>query len=733
MDLIDPQDSLARQNIKLMRITEALMRRVEQAPDQAGLAYAQFERAALLEEQVRQRTTDLERALDLLHESNARVTRANKEADAARANLTEAVETIDEGFAMFDDDDQLVMFNSRFCLDLPDVRGKLEQGTGFNHYVHLVSESDHLDPADTGSPEAWRAKRLLLHRKDHAVFNIRLVENRWMQVSEHRTETRGTVVLQTDVTQIMRMEKRQRDKLIEQQATMLRATLDHLYQGVCIFNSEGCLVGWNQRMEHLLQRQIDDKFHGSSFRALLNRLDRVLTFSDGVSRQDMQDWAEQRGNQSALNFEVDRNDGAVFDVFAQEMPDAGFVISFSDVTKERRTSQALRELNETLERRVADRTTELGNALEDARRANASKNRFVAAASHDLLQPLSAAKLYAATLEDRVADEDDKVVARKAISALASAEGIIDALMDISKLDLGLAHFEVGPIPLGQVLSALETEFTPIADANGVRLRVVGTSAQVISDRLYLHRTIQNLISNAIRYTTGTEVLVGVRRQNGSVRIDVLDQGPGISTADQTIIFQEFKQLDPARPHHEGLGLGLAIVERACKMLGHQLSLWSEVGVGSCFSVTVGCAGPDHIVAPLTPAPQQISSPAAHVLALVENDLDLANSITLIVEGFGSEVVHAPSGKAALALLDELGIVPDAFLIDYQLGDDMTGVELAQVLRARYDGIPMEVISANRSERLIAQCRALDLPLRRKPLTRDGLHEFLCSLPKHTP
>ncbi|MEX0286045.1 MAG: PAS-domain containing protein [Paracoccaceae bacterium] len=733
MDLIDPRDSLEKQNEKLLRITRSLMRRVEQAPDQAGMAYAQFERAALLEEQVRQRTNDLERALDLLHQSNARLELANTEAREARENLAQAVETIDEGFAMFDDDDRLVMYNSRFCQDLPDVRLQLRQGTDFTEYVRLISDSAHLAVDEEETRESWRTKRLRLHEKPHAVFNIRLERNRWIQVSEHRTETSGTVVLQTDVTQIMRLERRERAKLIEQQALMLRGTLDHLYQGVCIFDAQGCLVGWNQRMEHLLNRPLEEKFREMPFGDLLELLEPILAFSGPTTQQDLRNWSDISAGRAPLRFEVVRKDGAIFDVFVQEMPDTGFVISFSDVTQERHTSNALRNLNETLERRVEERTTALGEALEDARRANASKNRFVAAVGHDLMQPLSAAKLFAASLEDRTTNETDRQIAVKTISALTNAEALIDALMDISKLDLGLASYELTPVRLDTLMMSLVSEFAPMAAEKGIVLRAVPVAAVVISDRVYLRRILQNLLSNALRYTTGTKVLVGARRIGDQMRVDVIDQGPGLSEADQQLIFQEFKQLPTNTAHGDGLGLGLAIVERASRMLGHGLQLASTLGKGSRFSICADVweghltdgSEPDDHPAPVPPL-------QSHVVMLVENDPDLAHSISLILTAFGSDVVHASSGEEALELVQEMGVVPDGFLLDYQLSDGMNGLDLAQALRKAYGDVPIQIISANRSDHLTDTCVQMNLPLCRKPITREELRAFLGRLTDRT-
>ena len=392
MTLLNQSDSIERQNEKLLEISQALMQRVEQGGQQSEMAYAQFERAALLEAEVKQRTTDLQHTLDLLHQTNARLADANLEAEAARSNMTEAVESIDEGFALFDASDILVMKNSRFCKELPDIAQGLNPGISFDDFVERVSGSLYLALKEGETPAAWRRQRMAQHQDDHVVFNVALTRKRWLQISEHRTATGGTVILQTDVSEIMRMERQARDRLMVRQARMVRATLDHLNQGVCIFDRALTLVGWNTPMEGLLDRTIGGSVAGIDVASLLDRLDEQIAFTPHFTRADLLSWARNTRSRRPVTFEVQQNGTRTISVFAQQMPDQGFVISFTDVTAERAAARALREMNETLEGRVEERTLELEDALDEARRANASKTRFVAAASHDLLQALVGGK-----------------------------------------------------------------------------------------------------------------------------------------------------------------------------------------------------------------------------------------------------------------------------------------------------------------------------------------------------
>lgn len=586
--LINSSDPPDRRIEKLLAVAGALMARVEAATDDSGAAYAQFQRAAMLEDQVRDRTRDLERALDLLNESNARLAEAMREAEAARANLSSAIETVQEGFALFDVEDRLVMCNSRFGMHLTDVHPDLAPGLAFADYVALVSRSRHLELPQGETPETWAERRMQRHRDRHVIFNVRLIWDRWIQVSEHRTAEGGTVILQTDVTDIIRNERVERGRMLDDQARMIRATLDHLDQGVAIFDPQARLAGWNQRLSVLLTLPLSRLRRGMAFDQLLAQMAGEMRLQAPMEPAALRGWAERGPGRGPLVFQAERLGGLILTVFAQELPDGGFVMSFTDVTAERTALAALHRANETLEARVRERTLELEDALADAERANASRSRFVAAASHDLLQPLAAAKLFIAS----AADGEGAGALDKALNALQSVEGILGALLDISKLESGRMAVTVGPVEVQPMLRRLAEEFAPLAAAKGLRLRLRAGAHLVESDAGYLRRILQNLIGNAIRYTDRGGVLVAARRRGSSLRLEVWDTGPGIPEEAQEMIFREFQRLNARASAAEGMGLGLAIVERACGLLGHPLELVSRVGRGSLFRVTVPLLAP---------------------------------------------------------------------------------------------------------------------------------------------
>ncbi|MFN4170482.1 MAG: PAS-domain containing protein [Pseudorhodobacter sp.] len=725
-DLVDPKDPPERQRDKLLVIAGALMRRVEQATDDGGAAYAQFQRAVLLEDEVRERTRDLERALDLLNLSNARLAEANRATEAARRNLASALEQLQEGFALFDPTDTLTLCNSRFCLPLRDIHARLAPGLGFADYVGMVSRSAHLALPEGQGPEDWAARRMQAHRDRHANVTVHLTEDRWLQVSEHRTLDGGTVILQTDVTDIIRLERETQGRLLDDQAQVIRATLDHLAQGVGIFDAGARLIGWNRRFAELLALPMAALRPGAEFTRLFERLPRDFRLS-GLEPSALFDWAAATGPRPHLRFAAHRGEAdLILGIFAQEMPDRGFVISLSDVTAERTAIAALSRVNETLEARVLARTLELEDALSDAERANASRARFVAAASHDLLQPLSAARLFISSTEDERLPPPVRETLVKAQNALDSVEAILGALLDISKLDSGKAAVSVGPVDLGALLAQLAEEFAPMATARGLGLRVRPVRRRVQSDPAYLRRILQNLIGNAIRYTERGRVVVGARRRGQSLQLEVWDTGPGIPEEEQDNIFREFHRLNARASASEGMGLGLAIVERAAALLGHPLGLRSVPGRGTVFLIQLPLAETGALLPAAAPARVTRDRSRAmtqdRIALLVEPDADLRRALGLLLEKWGMNVLDAADGAAALELISEIGILPDVVLVDPGAGGFGTACTFIVRFRALHGALPCCLFMGGGDEDVASPPQVDHL---RKPIDPVALQAFL--------
>ncbi|MAN97608.1 PAS-domain containing protein [uncultured Roseovarius sp.] len=728
--LIDNSDPLDRQNGKLLKIIEVLMRRVEQVTDDGGAAYAHFERAVILEDQISERTRDLEHALDLLNESNAQLAQAIRQAERARSDLANAIETIQEGFALFDSDGRLVLHNSRFGMYMPDLVAELRPGLEFADYVRHASQSRFLELPDMQSRGDWAARRMQLHQEKHVMFNLNLTGDCWVQVSEHRTRDGQTVILQTDITDIIRLERRERGKLLDDQAQLIRATLEHIDQGVCIFDRSGQLRGWNQNAGSMLSIPISRFRVGIEFDVILRRIGSDFEIEGGLTARDIAAWVAAQDRRAPLRFYMRSGTHKTLDVFARQMPDRGFVISFSDVTAERAATRALAHANERLEQRVRDRTLELEDALGKAERANASKSRFVAAASHDLRQPLSAARLYLASLQEDLTSDDHRVLMDKAQRALTSVEDIIDALLDISRLESGHVEVDVTHVPLRRIMDQLIDEFAPIAALKGLDLRYVPCAAVIESDASYLRRVLQNLIANAIRYTPSGRVLVGARRQGRNLRLEVRDTGPGIAPADQDRIFQEFHRLDAHVSAAEGMGLGLAIVDRACALLGHPLELRSDLGCGACFSVTVPLVSVGRSGLETRGGGGAVrvrDTFEGRIVLLIENDPDLRHALTLLLRGWGADVVEAGNLFEALTQLADLGLSPDAMLVDYELDEGVRGPDVIARIIARHGAIPARIITGHLTADMRAHCDGAGLEVLPKPIDPAQLEAFLAA------
>lgn len=409
----------------------------------------------------------------------------------------------------------------------------------------------------------------------------------------------------------------------------------------------------------------------------------------------------------------------------------GFFLLYVDITERRRAELALLNANESLERRVAQRTAELEAARAKAEEANIDKTRFIAAASHDLLQPLHAARLFVAALAERHIDEE---LVAKVDLGLSSVEALLDALLDIAKLDSGAIKAEPHAIPLGPLLRSLADAFAPLAERGGMELRLVNSKAWVETDPALLRRVLQNYLSNAIRYGKGAtarpRVLIGCRRQGDMLRIEVRDNGPGIAAEQHGAIYQEFIRLKSARTGSDrGLGLGLAIVDRIARMLGHRRDLISTPGKGAAFTIDLPVTKPN----PLAIEDGQRQVARAGVLAkspyvvCVDDEEQVREGMQVLLESWGCEVVTAANADQALGLTLARPEGPDLLLIDLHLGDERPDglSEIGKLRTAWGPHVPSVLITADRDPALLARARALGLDVLHKPVKPAKLRALI--------
>jgi histidine kinase len=370
----------------------------------------------------------------------------------------------------------------------------------------------------------------------------------------------------------------------------LSRQLDHLPQGVVIVDAGLRVAAWNQRYVELFRfppdfirvgLPIEDVFRYNAQRGLLG---------PGPAEEPIQRRLDHLRSGKPHARESEKEDGTVLEIRGNPLPDGGFVTSYADITTYKNTARELRSLADALEHRIAERTADLEQARLEAENANRYKTRFVAAAVHDLLQPLNAARMFLATLRTQLREDGSRAVADRAESALAAQDAILASLLDISRLEAGTQQTRVHAFALHPLLDALAHEFGVLARARGLRLDYVPTRAVVRSDEHLLRRIVQNLISNAVRYTARGRIVLGCRRSGGMLRIEVHDTGPGIPLSRQQEIFEEFRRLSDGGAGERGAGLGLAIVERIARLLGHRIALRSTPGRGSTFSVVVPLA-----------------------------------------------------------------------------------------------------------------------------------------------
>lgn len=422
----------------------------------------------------------------------------------------------------------------------------------------------------------------------------------------------------------------------------------------------------------------------------------------------------------------------------------GFV---ADISERKKNQLRLEQLNLELEDRVAERTRELllsneglqqqiaqrkqmEMALREARdaaeEANHSKDKYLAAASHDLLQPLNAARLLMSTLRERELPPAEKHLLERAHMALEGAEDLLADLLDIARLDQAAITPSFAACHIDELLNTLASEFEPVAQEAGLQLRVLPTSLCAYTDSHLLIRILRNFLSNACRYTKSGRIVLGVRRRGSHLRIEVWDTGVGIALEQQEKIFLEFNQL--ANNHangRKGVGLGLAIVERIATILEARVALWSREGVGSCFSIEV----------PITTAPAQpllAALPRASVandlagqrVLVIDNEPEILHSMGALLDQWACETVLAADYAGAVQALG--GVAPNLIIVDLHLDNNVTGLHVVEQLRGYFsEQLPAVLITADYTDQEQALRKKLGIPMLNKPVRPGKLRAVM--------
>ena len=702
--MIDPADPPEEQIRKQGRIIEALLRRAEREHDLGGSAYAAFQSAVTLQGQVLARTRDLERA-----SSELETLRFDRE--RTQRMLSEALSAMEGGFALFADG-RLQASNDLFVALLPDISASIRPGLTLERYLERAAGSTFVSDADGRARlrDAVDAASDL----DMLTFVLGLTGDRWFQFSLQRTTSDSLIVLQTEITGIVQKNRLEKDALMDMQAHYLQAAFDNMSLGIGTFSRAGALLNHNGRFRDLLALPARLVRTGTRFSEILEHIRTNRLFSE-TDLTGINGWPRNLRREGRLRQRIRHKGGRVLDLHVHLLPDRGFLVDIADVTFEHRSTQLLEAEVEARTRELTDanlRLTEQSHeqsrvehelrlAKERAEAADSSKTRFLAAASHDLLQPVSAAKLLISTLEEAARGGPLSSMAGRLRDSFNSIESLLHSLLDISRLEATGAALTPTAFCLGPLMESVTEDMAPLAARKGIRLDVVPSSIWVQSDPRYLLRSIQNLIVNAIQYTERGRVLCGCRRRGERVVLEVWDTGIGISHSDQARIFEEFTRA-PNATGAAGMGLGLSIVERACRTFGHDLRVRSKPGVGSVFSIGMEVVGARHDLPRALPPPSPDHGDDLDVLALVvENDPDVLFATVGRLESWGVSVFGTASTAEALEVVRDTGIAPDIILADYQLDGNETGIEAIRAVRAATgERVPAIVITADRGAHL---------------------------------
>ncbi|QNP41908.1 hybrid sensor histidine kinase/response regulator [Lysobacter solisilvae (ex Woo and Kim 2020)] len=503
---------------------------------------------------------------------------------------------------------------------------------------------------------------------------------------------------------------------------VLEAALQNMSQGISVVDAQLRLVAWNRRYAQLFGYPDTLLRVGTPIAELsawtLQRMPHKGALQQALARR----LAFMRAGSPHLSERV-FPDGSIVEIRGNPMPGGGFVATFTDVTAFRRAEAELLQANETLEQRVVDRTTLLEQAKREAESANDAKSRFLAAIGHDLLQPLHAAHLFTDALAQTREADTQHVVIDQIRGALDSTTDLLTGLLDMSRLEAGGLVPERRALPLADVLEPLASEFRALAAERGLAFRYVPSALWIDTDPQLLRRVLQNFLANAVRYTARGRVLLGVRRDgsahdNGSLRIEVHDTGPGIAVDQQQLIFEEFRRGGDAPG--QGLGLGLAIAERIAGLLHAPLTLRSAPGRGTMFAVSVPIV-PAQAREPVASPSPRARLPGLHVL-IVDNEPLAMDALRRVLEGWGCRVSAAARETEAANAIH--GDPADAWLFDYHLDDD-TGVALHERLKDRHGARPTVILSADHTETVRRAVHEAGLPLLMKPLKPLALKSVL--------
>src|SRR5690554_6800460 len=488
------------------------------------------------------------------------------------------------------------------------------------------------------------------------------------------------------------------------------------------------LVAWNNRYHQMFNYPVDMLYVGRPVADLI-RFNASRGELGTLSEQNVEYEISKRINHmrrgSPHVYERTLRSGHVIELRGRPLPGGGYVTTYSDITEYKRVERELREINETLEQRVTERTHE-------AEMAQESRTRFLTAVSHDVLQPINAARLFASALRESETVQEQNRLAERIDASLRAAEELLDGLLDVSRLDAGILYPELTDFDASILLQQLFEQYAPMAHARGLRMRFYARPIYVRSDRRLLRRVLQNFIANALRYTRTGRIILAARVRDDQVVFQVWDTGPGIPPHHLRQIYEEFHRFEqPFDWDGRGLGLGLSICQRISRLLNHALGAHSEVGKGSVFSIAAPYVATP-IIKPVKRSELQKHDRLVKGLRVLclDNDPDILAGMHALLERWEMHAICAVTIDEALSKMKQN---PDVLLADYHLHDRMDGLDALDALRKRAPHIAGALLTTDGSDTLKQAARDRGYRVLTKPVRPASLRAFLAAQKRAVP
>lgn len=542
------------------------------------------------------------------------------------------------------------------------------------------------------------------------------------------------VTLFDDTTQAIRFSRK-----------ILFSTLEHLSQGVSVVDRELKLVAWNRAYLEMFNypdgmvrigRSVADIVRFNAERGLCG---------PGDPESHVEKRIQHMQNGTPHVFQRVRPDGKVIEIRGNPIPGGGFVTSFTDITDHVKTVQALAEAKQYLEQRVKDRTQtiseinkellgevsrrreteqQLLQAKAEAEAANASKTRFLALASHDILQPLNAARLFTAALGSSDDRQQQKAILLQLDNSLKASEELISTLLEIAKLDDGKLQPDIRPVVVRDLLSQLADEYSLVAAQKGLQLKIRLSDFTVLTDATYLRRILQNMLSNAIKYTVKGRILLACRKRGKQLEVQVWDTGPGIAEQDLKRVFEDFYRIDATAKGQQGVGLGLGVVHRMAKLLGHDVIVRSNLNRGSLFSILLPVT--ETIVATTAAPVFSVQRPLSGIsVVCVDDDAANLSALKTLLQQWQIEQVECFYDENLLLDYVRTQPAPDVILLDYQLGQNLNGLVLFKQVKQYWPDVSGILVSASPEADLPARAKQLGMMFLAKPIKPGALRASL--------